>query len=57
MVEKPYKIVWTKRSQQHMRKVHDHISKDSEQNAKKVVEDIVLSVNKAIRNPEFYPAG
>ncbi|WP_276500424.1 type II toxin-antitoxin system RelE/ParE family toxin [Terrimonas pollutisoli] len=56
MVERKYEVVWTKRSQQHMKKAYDHISKDSFQNAAKVLEDIVIAVNKAISNPEFYAA-
>jgi len=31
-----------------------HISKDSLQNAMKVLEDIITAVHKADRNPEFY---
>jgi len=54
MVEKKYAVVWTKRSQQHMKKAYDYISKDSPQNAVKVMEDIVTAFNKAVTNPEFY---
>jgi plasmid stabilization system protein ParE len=54
MVEKKYSVVWTKGSQQHMRHAFDYISKDSPQNAVKVLEDIAEAVNKAIPNPEFY---
>jgi plasmid stabilization system protein ParE len=54
MVAKQYQVVWTKRSQQHMKQVFDYISKDSVQNTGKVLEDIVASVNKATHNPEFY---
>jgi plasmid stabilization system protein ParE len=53
MVAKQYHVVWTKRSQQHMKQAFDYISKDSIQNAVKVLEDIVAMVNKAIVNPEF----
>ncbi len=56
MVVKQYEVVWTKRSQQHMRRIFDYISKDSVQNAVKVLEDITEAVNKAVPNPEFYPA-
>lgn len=55
MVTPVYTIVWTKRAQIHLRNIYDYISKDSEQNAKKVVQEIVLSMNKATKNPEFYP--
>ena len=54
MVEKKYAIVWTKRSQLQLRQIFDHISKESYQNALKVLEDIVFAVNKSIYNPEFY---
>ena len=54
MVERIYQIVWTKRSQLHLRAAYNYISEDSPQNALKVVEDIVAAVNKAISNPEFY---
>ncbi|MDX2047826.1 MAG: type II toxin-antitoxin system RelE/ParE family toxin [Chitinophagaceae bacterium] len=54
MVEKQYEVLWTKRSQQHMKQAFDYISNDSPQNAVKVLEGIVAAVNKAINNPEFY---
>jgi plasmid stabilization system protein ParE len=55
MVKKQqYEIVWTKRSQQHIRALYKHISKNSLQNAAMVIEDIVAAVEKAIPNPEFY---
>jgi len=54
MVEEKYAVVWTRRSQQHMKQAFDYISKDSFQNAVKVLEDIVSAVNKAITNPEVY---
>ena len=54
MVTEPYEVVWTKCSQQHMKQAYDYISKDSPQNAIKVLEEIVNAVNKAIPNPEFY---
>ena len=47
-------LVWTKRSQQHLRALYKYISKDSEQNAIKVVNDIVAATEKAIINPEYY---
>lgn len=56
MVEKGNTVVWTKRSQIHMKLVFEYISKDSHQNAVKFLEDIVAAVNKAIPNPEFYSA-
>jgi plasmid stabilization system protein ParE len=54
MVEKAYVVVWTKRSQQQMRQVFKHISKDSPKNTSKVVQEIADAVYKAIRNPEIY---
>ena len=40
MVKKQYQIVWTKRSQKHLDIAYKYISKDSPQNAKKVIEEI-----------------
>ncbi|MEP7109704.1 MAG: type II toxin-antitoxin system RelE/ParE family toxin [Ferruginibacter sp.] len=48
------KLVWTRRSQQHMRALYKYISEDSPQNAMKVVNDIVTAAEKAIGNPEYY---
>jgi len=56
MVEKENAVVWTKRSQLHMKLAFEYISKDSPQNAVNVLEDIVAAVNKTITNPEFYNA-
>ena len=54
MVEKRYEIVWTKPALQQMKQLYDYISQDSLQNAKKVVEDIAMAVQKAASNPEMY---
>jgi plasmid stabilization system protein ParE len=54
MVKLLYQIVWTKRSQQHLKAAYRYISEDSPQNALKVTEDIVAAMNKAVSNPEFY---
>lgn len=54
MVKLLYQIVWTKRSQQHLKAAYNYISEDSSQNALKVIEDIIAAANKAIANPEFY---
>ncbi|KAA5535163.1 type II toxin-antitoxin system RelE/ParE family toxin [Taibaiella lutea] len=34
--------------------MHDYISKDSTQNAAKVLEDIYFAMKKAVTNPEIY---
>jgi plasmid stabilization system protein ParE len=47
-------LVWTRRSQQHLRALYRYISEDSVQNAMKVVNDIVTAAEKAIANPEYY---
>ncbi|MFT3932392.1 MAG: type II toxin-antitoxin system RelE/ParE family toxin [Chitinophagaceae bacterium] len=47
-------LVWTRRSQQHMKALFKYISNDSPQSAKKVVNDIVIAVEKTIANPEYY---
>lgn len=48
MVEKGYRVVWTKRSQKQMRQVFKHINKDSPENASKVILEIADAVEKAI---------
>ncbi|MGC4037510.1 MAG: type II toxin-antitoxin system RelE/ParE family toxin [Chitinophagaceae bacterium] len=50
------KLVWTRRSQQHMSALYRYISKDSPLNASKVVNDIVAAAEKAIANPQHYNA-
>jgi plasmid stabilization system protein ParE len=55
MVTENYTLVWTKRSSNQMLAVYKYISEDSPKNALKVINDIVLAVEKAIRNPAFYP--
>lgn len=47
-------LVWTRRSQQHMRALYRYTCKDSPQNALKVVNDIVAAAEKAIANPAYY---
>lgn len=54
MVKKRYKIVWTRRSQQHLAAAYEFISKESEKSAQKVVADIVNAMDRAIENPEYY---
>jgi addiction module RelE/StbE family toxin len=54
MVNLLYQIVWTKRSQQHLKAAYKYISEDSPQNALKVIEDIIAAMNKAVSNPGFY---
>lgn len=56
MVAKQFRIVWTKRAEQHLREIYEHISLDSPQNALKVVGDITKSMEKTIANPDVYPA-
>jgi plasmid stabilization system protein ParE len=54
MVNLPYRVVWTKRSQQHMRQIFEYISEFSAANAHKVLTDILEAVQKASSNPEVY---
>ncbi|MGN6438354.1 MAG: type II toxin-antitoxin system RelE/ParE family toxin [Agriterribacter sp.] len=54
MVKKRYKIVWTKRSQQHLAAAYEYISKDSEKSARKVVNAIVNAMDRTIENPDYY---
>ena len=53
MVDKIYNVVWT-RLAQHMQHIFNYINEASPQNALKVLEDIILAVNKATSNPEVY---
>jgi len=55
MVGKYYVVVWTKRSQQHMRQIFDYICKDSYLEAGKVLEEIIIEATRAILIPDFYP--
>jgi plasmid stabilization system protein ParE len=48
------KLVWTRRSQQHMMALYKYISEDSPKNALKVINDIMTATEKAISNPEYY---
>lgn len=54
-MEIEFHLVWTKRSQQNMRSLYNYISEDSPQNARKVIDDIIIATEKAITNPEIYP--
>lgn len=54
MVIDRYEVVWTKRSQQQLKKAYNYISLDSPQNALKVIDAIIAAVEKAISNPELY---
>jgi plasmid stabilization system protein ParE len=46
MVDGINEIVWTKRSLKNLQMIFDYISKDSLQNANKVINDIVKSMEK-----------
>lgn len=54
MVEGQYTVVWTKTSQQQLQRIFKFISKDFEQNAFVVIEELVLSIDITQHNPEFY---
>ena len=54
MVKDLYEVVWTKRSQQHLKKIYDYINRESPQNALKVINAITTAVAKTIANPEIY---
>ncbi len=54
MVKKEYQLVWTTRSQQHIRAAYKYISAEWPKNAAKVITDIVTAAEKAITNPEYY---
>ena len=48
-------VIWPKIVQNQLAKVHEHILKDSVQNAEKVKKDILASTHKLETNPEIYP--
>jgi len=54
MAGKSYVVIWTKRAKGNMGKIYDYISRDSLQNAGKVVEDISAIVDKVPANPEIH---
>ena len=54
MIKASYKVVRTTRSQQHRKQICKHISRDSFQNAEKVILEINVAVMKAGTNPEYY---
>lgn len=54
MVDGINEIVWTKRSLKNLQMIFDYISKDSLQNANKVINDIVKSMEKAQTNAFIY---
>ncbi|HEX8315752.1 MAG TPA: type II toxin-antitoxin system RelE/ParE family toxin [Flavisolibacter sp.] len=54
MVKARYQVVWTIRSQKHLKQVFDYISKDSRKNAEKVVNAITTAVEKAATNPGYH---
>ena len=47
-------LVWTRRSQLHLKALFKYINEDSPQNAILVVNDIVEAIEKATVNPEYY---
>ena len=55
MVNRQFRIVWTKRAEKQLHDLYEHISQNSPKNALKVVGDIVSEVEKALENPEVYP--
>lgn len=54
MVDGINEIVWTKRSLKNLQMIFDYISKDSLQNANKVINDIVKSMENAQTNAFIY---
>jgi plasmid stabilization system protein ParE len=47
--------VWTPQASAELRKAYDYISKDSPQNARKVVEEIARIADKLPTQPEMFP--
>ena len=49
-------LVWTRRSQQHLKALYEYINEESPQNALKILNDIITATEKALVNPEHYNA-
>jgi len=49
-------VVWSEPAQYQMQEAFIFITKDSSLQAQRILEEIVMSVNRAITNPEIYPA-
>ncbi|QPH39620.1 type II toxin-antitoxin system RelE/ParE family toxin [Pedobacter endophyticus] len=45
-------IVWTKPAQNHLKEIHDYISKESDKAAIKVINDLVIAVENIAKYPE-----
>ena len=48
--------VWTPQAIAELRKAYDYISKDSPQNARKVVEELTAMADRLPAQPEMFPA-
>ena len=48
--------VWTPRAIAELRKAYDYISKDSPQNARKVVDELTQIANQLPAQPDMFPA-
>ncbi|MBX9785276.1 MAG: type II toxin-antitoxin system RelE/ParE family toxin [Chitinophagaceae bacterium] len=51
---KKRQLVWTGRAEKNMYSLYKYISKDSPQNAEKVLKDIIVAAEKSPRDPEYY---
>lgn len=54
MVEKQYEVVWNTIARKQVRKIYDYILKDSAQNAKNILAEILISTEKLQMNPERF---
>jgi len=52
LVKSNFKIVWTKAAQNQLKKVYEYISKESIQNAVKVINDLTEGVSDVANHPE-----
>lgn len=48
-------VVWTPKAIAELRKAYDYICKDSPQNAKKVVDELILLTDQLSLQPEMFP--
>ncbi len=54
MVEQQYEVLWNCTVRKQVKKIYDHIAKESLQNAKKVVIEITTSTEKLNTNPQRF---
>lgn len=54
MVEQRYEVLWNATARNQVKKIYNYIEKDSVQNAKKVIKEIIESTEKLDKNPDRF---